>query len=149
MKIMAIDYGDSRTGLAICDKFEILASPMGVIEEKDFMTLVKKISLQINENNVEEVIVGYPKNMNGSIGDRAKKTELLAENLRKITNVPIFLWDERNTTKLANMFLNETNIKRSKKKKVIDAIAATIILESYINLKKERNLNADNENIRN
>lgn len=138
MKIMAVDFGDARTGLAVCDKLEILASPLCVIKETDFDLITKKIADEIINNNIEEVIVGYPKNMNGSVGERAKKSELLVEKLRKIVpKVSIRLWDERNTTKSATIFLNQTNTRGSKRKKIIDAVAATIILESYISFKKQ------------
>ncbi|MBP0979922.1 MAG: Holliday junction resolvase RuvX [Oscillospiraceae bacterium] len=138
MKIMAVDLGDARTGLAVCDKLEILASPLCVIKETDFNLIIKKISNEIINNKIEEVVIGYPKNMNGSIGERAKKSELLADELKKIVpEVSIKLWDERNTTRSATIFLNQTNTRGAKRKKIIDSVAATIILESYINFKKQ------------
>lgn len=137
MKIMAIDFGHSRTGLAVCDKLEILASPLCVIQENDINILIKKITKEILDNKIEEVIIGFPKNMDGSIGDTAKTTKFLASELKKILpNISFILWDERNSTKQASTFLNNTNTYGKKRKKIIDAVAATIILESYMQFKK-------------
>ncbi|MEF9852637.1 MAG: Holliday junction resolvase RuvX [Hydrogenoanaerobacterium sp.] len=138
MKIMAVDFGDSRTGLAVCDKTEFLASPIGVIQEKDFDTCVQKVSFAIQEYDVGEVVIGHPKNMNGTIGERAQKCELFAQKLGELTTVPIKLWDERSTTVSAIGYLNETNTRGKKRKAVIDAVAATIILESYMAYRKNQ-----------
>ncbi len=139
MKIMAIDFGDSRTGLAVCDKLERLAVPVGVIKESNFEKVVEKIVNEITNAKVDKVIVGYPKNMNGSVGERAEKSELLLAKLKeKVNDIPIILWDERNTTKSATIFLNTTNTRGQKRKKIIDAVAATIILESYLNYRKNK-----------
>lgn len=133
MKIMAVDFGDARTGLACCDRTELLASPIGVIHEKDFDATVQKVAYAVSEYEVKEVVVGYPKNMNGTIGERAEKCELFAKKLGELVNVPVKLWDERSTTVSAHNYLNETNTRGKKRKDVIDAVAATIILESYLN----------------
>ena len=139
MKILAVDYGDVRTGLAVCDKLELLASPLCVIKETNFDELVKKIIEEILKNKAEEVVVGYPKNMDGTIGERAKKSERLADELKKnLKDMNVVLWDERNTTKSATIFLNETNTRGQKRKKIIDAVAATIILESYLKFRKRK-----------
>ena len=98
MKIMAVDFGDSRTGLAVCDKSEFLASPAGVIEEKDFEKCIEKVAAAAKENAAEEIVVGYPKNMNNTIGERAQKCALFAEKLAELVDVPVKLWDERSTT---------------------------------------------------
>ena len=81
MKIMSVDFGDSRTGLAICDKSEFLASPLCVIEEKNFEKCIEKVAAAAKENSAEEVVVGYPKNMNNTIGDRAEKCQIFADKL--------------------------------------------------------------------
>ena len=98
MKIMAVDFGDARTGLAVCDKTEFLASPIGVLHEKDFDTCVQKVSFAVEEYDVAEVVLGHPINMNGTVGERAQKCELFAEKLRELIKVPVVLWDERTTT---------------------------------------------------
>ena len=139
MKIMAVDFGDSRTGLAVCDKSEFLASPAGVIEEKNFDRCIEKVAAAAKEHGAEEVVVGYPKNMNGTIGERAQKCELFAEKLSELVGVPVKLWDERSTTVSAHYYLNQTNTRGKKRKAVVDAVAATIILESYLGFRKNSN----------
>ena len=128
MKIMAVDFGDSRTGIAICDRGELLASPVCVIEEKHFPTTVQKTAQQAQEQGAERIVVGHPLNMDGSKGPRAQLGELVS--------VPVVLWDERQTTVSAIGFLNETNTRGKKRKQVIDAVAATIILENYMSYRK-------------
>lgn len=136
MKILAIDLGDARTGVAICDKFETLASPLTVIHEKDIEKVQQKIIDIIKENSVEMVVVGYPKNMNNTIGVRAEKSENFVKSILEEVDIPVELWDERSTTVSAIGYLNETNTRGKKRKNVVDAVAATIILESYINWRK-------------
>ena len=138
MKIMAVDFGDARTGLAVCDRTEFLASPVGVLHEKDFDQCVKKVSYAVEEYGVGEVVVGYPRNMNGTAGERAQKCELFAQKLGELVAVPVRLWDERSTTVSATNYLNETNTRGKKRKEVIDAVAATIILESYLAYRKNQ-----------
>lgn len=140
MKIMAVDYGDARTGLAVCDRTEFLASPVGVIEERNFNACVQKVAFAVEEYDVKEVVVGFPKNMDGSVGARAEKCQLFADELAKLVNVPIKLWDERRTTISAHNILNETNTRGKKRKEVIDAVAATIILEDYLTFRKNTNV---------
>ena len=140
MKIMAVDFGDSRTGLAVCDKSEFLASPAGVIEEKNFDRCIEKVAAAAKEHGAEEVVVGHPKNMNGTIGERAQKCELFAEKLSELVEVPVKLLDERSTTVSAHYYLNQTNTRGKKRKAVVDAVAATIILESYLGFRKNSDL---------
>ena len=104
---MAVDFGDARTGLAVCDKTEFLASPIGVIEERNFDTCVSKVAYMAEQYEVKEIVVGYPKNMNGSIGPRAEKCALFAEKLKELVNVPVTLCGS--TTVSAHNILNETN----------------------------------------
>lgn len=132
MKIMAVDFGEARTGLAVCDRTEFLASPIGVLEEKNFQDCVQKVAYAVKEYDVREVIIGFPKNMDGSIGDRAKKCQLFADTLKALIDIPVKLWDERLTTVSAHNLLNETNTRGKKRKEIIDAVAATIILEDYL-----------------
>ena len=136
MKIMAVDYGDARTGLAACDRTEFLASPLGVIHEYNIERTVQQVAYAVEEYEVGRVVVGHPKNMDGSEGDRAKKCELFAEKLRELVDVPVVLWDERRTTVTAHQYLNETNTRGKKRKDVVDEVAATIILESYLSWRK-------------
>ncbi len=134
MKIMAVDFGDARTGLACCDRTEFLASPVGVIQEKDFDTTVKKTFYAVQEFDAKMVIVGHPINMNGTIGERAEKCQLFAQQLQELTGpgIPVKLWDERSTTVSAHNILNVTDTRGKKRKEVVDAVAATLILENYL-----------------
>ena len=136
MKIMAVDFGDARTGLAICDKTELLASPVGVIHEKRFEHAVEKVATAAAENRAEAVIVGLPLNMNGSEGPRAELCRNFAEQLSSRVNVPVRMWDERQTTVSAAGYLNQTDTRGKKRKEVIDAVAAVIILDSYLQWRK-------------
>ena len=136
MKIMAVDLGDVRTGLSVCDRTEMLASPVGVIEERNFQNLVMKVFYMSQEYDVKEIIVGLPKNMDGTEGERANKCRTFADSLSELTEVPVKLWDERRTTITAHNILNETNTRGKKRKEVIDAVAATIILESYLKFRE-------------
>ena len=120
MKILAVDFGDSRTGIAICDRGELLASPVCVIEEKHFPTTIQKTAAQAEEQGAELIVVGHPLNMDGSKGPRAQLCEEFAEKLRELVSVPVVLWDERQTTVSAIGFLNETNTRGKKRKQVID-----------------------------
>ena len=138
MKIMAVDLGDARTGLAACDRTEFLASPLGVIEDRDFDRTIQKVAYAAQEYDVQMIVVGYPKNMNGTTGERAEKCAEFARRLQKIVPVPVELWDERATTVQAHNYLNETNTRGKKRKQVIDEVAATIILESYLAYRKNQ-----------
>ena len=133
---MAVDFGDSRTGLAVCGKSELIASPIGVIAEKDFDKCLEKTAEAAKENKAEMIVVGYPKNMNNTIGERAEKCRLFAEKLGEMTGCPVELWDERCTTVSAHNYMNVTNTRGKKRKAVVDAVAATIILESYLGYRK-------------
>ena len=136
MKIMAVDLVDARTGLACCDRTEFLASPIGTIHETDFDEILRQVAIASVEYDVKEIVVGHPVNMNGTVGDRAKKCEEFAERLAGMVQIPVRLWDERSTTVSAVNILNETNTRGKKRKAVIDTVAATIILESYMQYRR-------------
>lgn len=136
MKILAVDFGDARTGLACCDRTEYLASPIGVLHDKDFGSVLQKVAAAASEYDAQEIIVGHPINMNGTEGPRAQLCADFAGQLAKLVTVPVRLWDERGTTVSATGFLNATNTRGKKRKEVIDEVAATIILESYLNYRR-------------
>ncbi len=136
MKIMAIDFGDARTGLAVCDRTEFLASPVGTIHERNFDACVQKAAYAAEEYGVGEIIVGHPINMNGTLGERAEKCAEFARRLGELVNVPVKLWDERSTTVSATNYLNEVDVRGKKRKAIIDEVAATIILESYLEYRR-------------
>ena len=139
MKIMAVDYGDTRTGLAMCDRTEFLASPLGVITEKSMPKTVEKIVYAAREYDAAMIVVGLPKNMNGTEGERAQKCRKVAQLLANILpDIPVELWDERNTTKEAIQYMNATDTRGKKRKDIIDEVAATIILESYLQVRKNQ-----------
>lgn len=132
MRILGVDFGDVRTGIALSDINEFLASSKEVIVEKDIGLLAKKIITIADESKVSKIVLGYPKNMNGSVGDRGKKAEHLKSIIEKNSDYPVILWDERCTTISAHNILNETKTKSKNKKMVVDKIAAAIILQSYL-----------------
>ncbi len=136
MKILAVDYGDSRTGLAACDRTEFLASPIGIIQEKNMAKVVEKIVYTTREYDIGMVVVGLPRNMDGSEGPRAEKCRKVAELLSAIIDIPVCLWDERSTTVTAAGILSENNVYGKKRKQVLDAVAAQVILESFLAWRK-------------
>lgn len=136
MKIMAVDFGDARTGIAICDELEMLASPVKTIEDKNLKSTAKKTAEMAAELLAKTIVVGNPINMNGSEGPRSQLCKEFAAELEKLVKVPVVMWDERSTTVSAANFLNQTNTRGKKRKAVIDTLAATIILENYMNYRK-------------
>ena len=132
MRVMAIDYGDARTGIAISDTLGMLAGVAQVIESRKAELVVQALEELIKTHGVTELVLGYPKNMNGSIGPRAEKSEAFAEQLRAATALPVTLWDERRTTVDAHRILSETGNRGKKRKEKVDAVAATLILEGYL-----------------
>ncbi|WRS27505.1 Holliday junction resolvase RuvX [Oscillospiraceae bacterium MB08-C2-2] len=136
MKILAVDLGDARTGLACCDRTEFLASPIGVIHDRNPESTLQKVAAAVVEYDAGMVIVGYPKNMNNTVGERAQKCEAFAKALGALVEVPVELWDERSTTVAAHGILNTTDTRGKKRKAVVDAVAATLILENYLEYRK-------------
>ena len=136
MKIMSVDFGDARTGITMFDKTEFLATPITVIHEKRFEHAIEKTADEAIKNKAEAVIVGLPLNMNGSEGPRAELCREFAAKLSEKISVPVRMWDERQTTVSAAGFLNETDTRGKKRKAVIDAVAAVIILDSYLQWRK-------------
>ena len=133
MIIMSIDLGKVRTGIAVCDKNEILAFPLCTITEKDKNILLEKIFQKALEVKAEKIIIGLPKNMDGTLGESAKRALKFGESLKPKINIPIEFWDERQTTMIAHNYLNETNARGKKRKSIIDSLSASIILENYLN----------------
>ena len=136
MKIMAIDYGDAHTGIAISDRLETLAGFTTVINSRRQEEVVSQIQSLIAEHGVERLVLGYPKNMDGTLGPRAEKAAAMAELLRSRTALPVILWDERRTTIDAHQILMAGGKNAKKRKKVVDAVAASLILEGYLTYKK-------------
>ncbi len=133
MVILAVDYGDTRTGIAVCDKNEILASPVCTLKEKDRQALANKIVEVYNEKKAQMIVVGLPRNMDGTYGYRCDECKALADEIKSIQNIDIQFEDERLTTVMAHNFLNTTDTRGKKRKAVVDTVSAVLILESYIN----------------
>ncbi len=131
-KILGVDYGDVRTGLAVSDELLLLARSAGVVTGKDPVRVADAVAQAAAQHDVSCIILGYPKNMNGSSGPRAQKTLAFKELLEQRFPGEVILRDERNTTISATHILNETNVRGKKRKAVIDAVAATIILQDYL-----------------
>ena len=135
MKILGIDYGDARTGLSVSDPSGFLAGSPSVIHEWNYNKLVDKLCAYIAENKIEEIVLGHPKNMDGTVGARAEKCEALAKTLEERTGVPVVLWDERRTTVAAHEILHRAGKKEKKHRESVDAVAATLILQGYLDFK--------------
>ncbi|MBP3323573.1 MAG: Holliday junction resolvase RuvX [Clostridia bacterium] len=139
MVILAVDLGKVRTGVAICDKFEVLASPVEVITEHNREKLAVRIAEICKERKPEMIVLGLPKNMDGSEGESAQAARAFGEMLKEKTELPLEFGDERGTTITAHGYLNNTDTRGKKRKNVVDAVAATIILEDYLRKRKNQN----------
>ncbi len=136
MKIMSVDYGDSRTGVAFCDVKETLASPYTVINEKYLPNLISKLVEIIGKEKPGKVIIGLPRNMDGSYGYRCDECRTLGKELSKAIDIPVDYEDERLTTVMAHNVLSTNNVRGKKRKSVVDAVSAVMILQSYIDKNK-------------
>lgn len=132
MKIMAIDYGDAHTGIAISDLTCTLAGFSTVINARRQEQVVAAVEGLIAEHGVTELVLGYPKNMDGTLGPRAEKCAALAEVLREVTSLPVTLWDERRSTVEAHAILFAGGKNGKQRKKIVDAVAASLMLEGYL-----------------
>ncbi len=132
MIILAVDLGKARTGLALCDPGEILASPLMVIREENWEQLAKRICAVARENKAQRLVVGLPRNMDGSEGESAQLAREMAGLLEELSGLPVNMWDERGTTITAHGYLNDVNVRGKKRKAVVDAVAATVILQSFL-----------------
>lgn len=135
MIILSVDLGLARTGIAISDEGETFAFPKTVITEYNKDRLIDKICGLIKEYNAKEVVVGLPKNMDGSLGERAQTCTEIAEKIEEKSGIKTVMWDERCTTVEAHNVLNMNDKHGKKRKEVVDAVAAVIILESYLKSK--------------
>ena len=136
MRIMAIDYGDAHTGIAISDPTGFLAGFTTTIDAYRPEVVVQRITELVSQHGAEELVLGCPKNMDGTLGPRAEKAEAMAALLREATGLPVVLWDERRTTIDAHQILMTGGKNAKKRKKVVDAVAASLILEGYLTYKK-------------
>ena len=132
MIIMSVDLGKARTGLAVSDPSGQFAFPKEVITEYNTERLVEKVCEMAKEFSAERIVVGYPKNMDGSLGERAQECAAIAEQIRTKSGIETVLWDERCTTVTAHNYLSMNNVRGKKRKQTVDAVAAVIILEDYL-----------------
>lgn len=128
MRIMGLDVGEKRIGVAVSDSLGYTAQGISTIKREDIEELKKIVS----DYNIGEIVVGLPKNMDGSIGDQGKKVLDFVEKLKQEIDLPMITWDERLTTKEAEGVLLKADLSRAKRKKVIDKLAAVLILQSYL-----------------
>ena len=138
MRIIGLDYGTKTVGVAISDSLGITAQGIETIVRKEENKLRKtyaRIEALIEEYQIEEVVVGLPKNMNNTLGERAEACKEFAENIERRTGLPVIMWDERLTTVSANQVLMESGVRRENRKAVIDKIAAVFILQGYLDYK--------------
>jgi len=129
---MAIDFGDARTGVSVSDLTLTLAGESWVIHSRNMQETAKTIVDEAVKRDVSKIVVGYPKNMDGSIGPRAEKSERISEIIRSLRDIEVILWDERMTTMSAARILTDTGKFGKKRKNTIDAVAASLILENYL-----------------
>lgn len=133
MKVLGIDYGTKRIGLAISDPLGIIANGQPTISNESALEKIKKI---VETERIAKIVLGYPKNMNNTIGPAAKAVEEFQNKLKEIVDIPITLWDERLTTAEATKRLIEADISRKKRKLLVDKTAATLILQGYLDSRK-------------
>ena len=133
MRILGIDYGDSRIGVAISDPFGWTAQGIQTIDAKKGMEyVISTLEEYIESYKAEKIIVGFPKNMNGTVGPRGEKTNQFVKKIEDKFGIPVVKWDERLTTVSAQRVMIETNVKKNKKKGIVDTISATYILQGYL-----------------
>ncbi|WP_047986370.1 Holliday junction resolvase RuvX [Ornithinibacillus californiensis] len=137
MKIMGLDVGSKTIGVAVSDELGWTAQGITTIkwDEKDIQSADSQLKQIIEEHNIEKAVIGLPKNMNGTIGERGEASMRFAEHIEKTHNLQTVLWDERLTTMAAERVLLEADVSRKKRKKVIDKMAAMMILQGYLDQK--------------
>jgi len=137
MRILGLDVGTKRIGVAISDALLITAQGMGTIHRKELNVDLEEINRMVKENDVSEIVAGLPISMNGTHSQKTKEVIEFIENLKKVVSVPINTWDERLSTVFAERALLEADMSRAKRKKVTDKIAAQVILQGYLDSRKK------------
>ena len=132
MRYLGLDYGTKTVGLAVSDRTGFLASNYGVIRYSDTSEIFKELERIIKDEKIEAFVLGYPKNMNNTEGERCEKTKEFKEMLERRTGLNVILWDERLTTVSADKHMMESGIRREDRKKFVDEIAAVFILQGYL-----------------
>lgn len=147
MVILGVDLGKARTGVAVCDKSELLASPVEVVNEHNRERLLERVAQLAKARRAEQIVVGLPRNMDGSEGESAQNARAFGAELVEKTGLPVDFSDERGTTITAHGFLNETNTRGKRRKATVDAVAATIILQDYLDYRRNRKGNLHKKRI--
>ena len=132
MRILGIDYGDARVGIAVSDLLGFMAQGVRTIKNRGTEKLLTELKEILDEYKPEKIVIGLPKNMDGSEGFRAEATYAFAERLRTYTDAELSFWDERLTTVAAHGYLSELNVRGKKRKDAVDAVSAELILEGYM-----------------
>lgn len=138
MRIMAIDYGDARTGVALSDPTGFLAGQTFLIKSRKQEVVLEELAALVQRQGAQELVMGYPRNMDGTLGPRAEKYAAFARRLEEATGLPVALWDERRTTVDAHRILFDAGKNGKKRKKTVDAVAASLILEGYLEFRRMR-----------
>ena len=132
MRVLALDVGDKRIGVAISDPSQVLARSLRVIQRSSLRNDFTAVSRLVEEHEVERVVVGYPRSLDGMIGEQAEKTGRYVDGLAKALDVPVVLWDERFSTVSAERLMTEAGLRGKKKRERVDAVAAAVILQDYL-----------------
>lgn len=131
-RIMGVDFGDARTGIAVSDLLCSIVGTTTVIHSRNMEKTIAQISAMVKESDIGEIVVGLPKNMDGSEGPRAELCREFAQKVEETTGLPVKMWDERRTTVEAHNILSQHNYHGKKRKETVDAVAASLILEGYL-----------------
>jgi len=132
MKILGIDYGQKRIGLALSDPSNMVAQSLKVLKRNGTRKLLGEIKAVVDQNKIERIVIGLPKNMNGSLGEKGNEVLAFVKILEKVVKVPIVTWDERLTTVSAEKVLRQAELSRKKRKDILDKLSACIILQNYL-----------------
>ena len=138
-KILGVDFGDARTGLALSDISGFLASGAGCIKSTGFLKTAEGVAEVAKKNDVGLIVLGHPINMNGTLGPRSEKVQAFGKHLEEITGIKVELFDERLSTANAHVILNQTNTRGQKRKDIIDEMSACLILQSYLDRERSKN----------
>lgn len=132
MRVLAIDHGTKRMGIAVSDELKMIAQPLEYIQAEPFAKFLDRLKEILREKEVELIVVGLPRNMDGSYGPAALKVQEFVAALKSALTLPIQMWDERLTSAQANRFLLQGNVRRAQRKEKVDKTAAAILLQAYL-----------------
>ena len=134
MRILALDHGTKRIGVAVSDETKTIALPLEYIPAEPFAAFLERLKFLLREKEADLILIGQPRNMDGSYGPAAQKVETFVGVLKTAITIPIKMWDERLTSTMANRVMTQANVRRDKRKEKVDAMAAAILLQSYLDM---------------